>query len=262
MAFGLVLGANPMWLGVITVLPEMFDAVSSSGVFSRALNQGIISLNCYNPRDFATDKHRTVDDRPYGGGPGMVMMVEPLLRALEAAKSDAPENTRVVLMSPQGEVFSQAKGIDCGQMPGLILICGRYEGIDERFIQRHVDEEWSIGDYVLSGGELAAMVVLDAIARHLPGTLGNQMSVIDESHLDGTLDYPHYTRPEKLGLDVVPAELLSGNHKQMSRYRRREALKRTLDRRPDLLTGRVFSQEDRKLLEECFAGRNAVNATE
>ena len=168
----------------------------------------------------------------------------------------------MVLMSPQGEVFSQAKGIDSGQLAGLILICGRYEGIDERFIREHVDAEWSIGDYVLSGGELAAMVVTDAIARHLPGTLGNQMSVIDESHLDGTLDYPHYTRPEKLGLDVVPAELLSGNHKQMSRYRRREALKRTLDRRPDLLTGRVFSQEDRKLLEECFAGCNAAEAVE
>ena len=251
-----------MWLGVITLFPEMFDAVSSNGVFGRAVDNGIISLNRYNPRDFSTDKHRTVDDRPYGGGPGMVMMVEPLLKALEAAKKDAPENALVVLMSPQGEVFSQAKGIDCGQLEGLILICGRYEGIDERFIRGHVEEEWSIGDYVLSGGELAAMVVTDAIARHLPGTLGNQMSVIDESHLDGTLDYPHYTRPEKLGLDVVPAELLSGNHKQMSRYRRREALKRTLDRRPDLLTGRVFSQEDRKLLEECFAGCNAAKAVE
>ena len=251
-----------MKIALITLFPEMFEALTGYGISSRAVNQGLLEVSSFNPRDFTDDPHATVDDRPYGGGPGMVMMVEPLLRALEAAKSDAPENTRVVLMSPQGEVFSQAKGIDCGQMPGLILICGRYEGIDERFIQRHVDEQWSIGDYVLSGGELAAMVVLDAIARHLPGTLGNQMSVIDESHLDGTLDYPHYTRPEKLGLDVVPAELLSGNHKQMSRYRRREALKRTLDRRPDLLTGRVFSQEHQKLLEECFAGRNAVNATE
>jgi len=250
-----------MWLGVITLFPEMFDAVSSNGVFGRAVDNGIISLNRYNPREFSTDKHRTVDDRPYGGGPGMVMMVEPLLKALQAAKKDAPKSSLVVLMSPQGEVFSQAKGIDYGQLEGLILICGRYEGVDERFIQRHVDEEWSIGDYVLSGGELAAMVVTDAIARHLPGTLGNQMSVIDESHLDGTLDYPHYTRPEKLGLDVVPADLLSGNHKRMSRHRRREALKRTLDRRPDLLTGRVFSQ-DRKLLEECFAGCNAAKAVE
>ena len=251
-----------MWLGVITLFPEMFDAVAGNGVFGRAVDNGVISLHCYNPRDFASDKHRTVDDRPYGGGPGMVMMVEPLRKALEAAQEQAPENSLVVLMSPQGEVFSQAKGIDSGQLAGLILICGRYEGIDERFIREHVDAEWSIGDYVLSGGELAAMVVTDAIARHLPGTLGNQMSVIDESHLDGTLDYPHYTRPEKLGLDVVPADLLSGNHKRMSRYRRREALKRTLDRRPDLLTGRVFSQEDRKLLEECFAGCDAAKAVE
>ena len=251
-----------MWLGVITLFPEMFDAVAGNGVFGRAVDNGVISLHCYNPRDFASDKHRTVDDRPYGGGPGMVMMVEPLRKALEAAQEQAPENSLVVLMSPQGEVFSQAKGIDSGQLAGLILICGRYEGIDERFIREHVDAEWSIGDYVLSGGELAAMVVTDAIARHLPGTLGNQMSVIDESHLDGTLDYPHYTRPEKLGLDVVPADLLSGNHKRMARYRRREALKRTLDRRPDLLTGRVFSQEDRKLLEECFAGCDAAKAVE
>ena len=251
-----------MWLGVITLFPEMFDAVAGNGVFGRAVDNGVISLHCYNPRDFASDKHRTVDDRPYGGGPGMVMMVEPLRKALEAAQEQAPENSLVVLMSPQGEVFSQAKGIDSGQLAGLILICGRYEGIDERFIREHVDAEWSIGDYVLSGGELAAMVVTDAIARHLPGTLGNQMSVIDESHLDGTLDYPHYTRPEKLGLDVVPADLLSENHKRMSRYRRREALKRTLDRRPDLLTGRVFSQEDRKLLEECFAGCDAAKAVE
>ena len=205
-----------MWLGVITLFPEMFDAVAGNGVFGRAVDNGVISLHCYNPRDFASDKHRTVDDRPYGGGPGMVMMVEPLRKALEAAQEQAPENSLVVLMSPQGEVFSQAKGIDSGQLAGLILICGRYEGIDERFIREHVDAEWSIGDYVLSGGELAAMVVTDAIARHLPGTLGNQMSVIDESHLDGTLDYPHYTRPEKLGLDVVPAELLSGNHKQIA----------------------------------------------
>ena len=251
-----------MKIALITLFPEMFSSLTEYGISGRAVKNGLLECQSFNPRDFTEDRHQTVDARPYGGGPGMVMMVEPLLKALEAAKKDAPENALVVLMSPQGEVFSQAKGIDCGQLEGLILICGRYEGIDERFIRGHVDEEWSIGDYVLSGGELAAMVATDAIARHLPGTLGNQMSVIDESHLDGTLDYPHYTRPEKLGLDVVPAELLSGNHKQMSRYRRREALKRTLDRRPDLLTGRVFSQEDRKLLEECFAGCNAAKAVE
>ena len=169
-----------MWLGVITLLPEMFDAVSQDGVFGRALAAGHLHLRCFNPRDYATDKHRTVDDRPYGGGPGMVMMVQPLLAALTEAKAQAPARSRVVLMSPQGRRFDQQLAIDSKNDAGLIFICGRYEGIDERFVSDYVDEEWSIGDYVLSGGELPAMVVMDAIARHLPGTLGNQQSVIDE----------------------------------------------------------------------------------
>ena len=240
-----------MWLGVISLLPEMFDAVSNDGVFGRALSSGRLTLNRYNPRDFTEDKHRTVDDRPYGGGPGMVMMVEPLRQALAAAKADAPANTKVVLMSPQGKRFDQGLALTEAAAPGLILICGRYEGIDERFVSQYVDAEWSVGDYVLSGGELPAMTVMDAISRHLPGTLGNQQSVIDESHLDGTLDYPHYTRPEIVGAQEVPSELMSGDHNRTKRYRRALALQRTLERRPDLLTGRLFDPLDRQLLTAC-----------
>ena len=240
-----------MWLGVISLLPEMFDAVSNDGVFGRALVSGRLTLNRYNPRDFTKDKHRTVDDRPYGGGPGMVMMVEPLRQALAAAKADAPADTKVVLMSPQGKRFDQGLALTEAAAPGLILICGRYEGIDERFVSQYVDAEWSVGDYVLSGGELHAMTVMDAISRHLPGTLGNQQSVIDESHLDGTLDYPHYTRPENVGPKGVPQELMSGDHNRTKRYRRSQALQRTLERRPDLLTGRVFDPLDRQLLIAC-----------
>jgi len=244
-----------MWLGVITLLPEMFDAVSQDGVFGRALAAGHLQLQCFNPRDFTTDKHRTVDDRPYGGGPGMVMMVQPLLAALTGAKAHAPAHSRVVLMSPQGRRFDQQSAMQFKKDAGLIFICGRYEGIDERFVSDHVDEEWSIGDYVLSGGELPAMVVMDAISRHLPGTLGNQQSVIDESHLDGTLDYPHYTRPENVGSKRVPRELMSGNHNRTKQYRRSQALQRTLERRPDLLTGRVFDPLDRQLLIACAQQR-------
>jgi len=240
-----------MWLGVISLLPEMFDAVSNDGVFGRALSSGRLTLNRYNPRDFTEDKHRTVDDRPYGGGPGMVMMVEPLRQALTAAKADAPADTKVVLMSPQGKRFDQRLALAEGTNAGLILICGRYEGIDERFVSQYVDAEWSVGDYVLSGGELPAMTVMDAISRHLPGTLGNQQSVIDESHLDGTLDYPHYTRPEIVGTQTVPQELMSGDHNRTIRYRRSLALQRRMERRPDLLTGRLFDPLDRQLLTAC-----------
>lgn len=240
-----------MWLGVITLLPEMFDAVSKDGVFGRALSAGRVTLNRFNPRDFTADKHRTVDDRPYGGGPGMVMMVEPLEKALKAAKRVAPEGAKVVLMSPQGVRFDQQLARVESNSPGLILICGRYEGVDERFVSEHVDVEWSVGDYVLSGGELPAMTIMDAISRHIPGTLGNQQSVIDESHLDGTLDYPHYTRPEIVGEQSVPAELMSGDHNRTRRYRRSLALQRTLERRPDLLTGRLFDSLDRQLLTAC-----------
>ena len=249
-----------MWIGIISMLPELLQAGTSGGVFSRAVSAGIIELAVFNPRDYAQDRHRTVDDKPYGGGAGMVMMNGPLLGALQAAQSAAPSGSPVVLMSPQGVVFTQQRAVDAVAYPGLILVCGRYEGLDERFVQNHVDQEWSIGDYVLSGGELPALVVMDAIARHIPGTLGNSLSIIDESHLDGTLDYPHYTRPVEYEGAQVPSVLLSGNHTKVKTYRRREALGRTFDRRPELLVGRVFSEQDRKLLEECFA--QAQNTTD
>jgi tRNA (guanine37-N1)-methyltransferase len=240
-----------MWFGVITLLPEMFQAVAQDGVFGRGLAAGHLTLELFNPRDFTQDKHRTVDDRPYGGGAGMVMMVEPLKQALAAAKAAAPTHTKVVLMSPQGRRFSQQTAVSAADAPGLILVCGRYEGLDERFVQEWVDAEWSVGDYVLSGGELPAMTVMDAISRHIPGILGNHQSVIDESYLDGTLDYPHYTRPEFDGTNSVPPELLTGDHNRTKRYRRTMSLRRTLERRPDLLTGRLFETLDRELLTAC-----------
>lgn len=239
-----------MFLGIVSVLPELLRGALSEGVVSRAIKQGILRVEIFNPRDFTADRHHTVDDRPYGGGAGMVMMVEPLRRALEAARAVAPEHTPVVLMSPQGKVLTQDLSLEYSRRPGLILVCGRYEGIDERFIDAYVDAQWSIGDYVLSGGELPALVVLDAIARHVPGTVGNQQSIIDESHLDGTLDYPHYTRPVDTDAGEVPEVLLSGDHKRVSDFRRREALARTLARRPDMLTGRVFDERDQRLLKE------------
>ena len=242
-----------MWLGVITVLPELVESARSGGVFARALDAGSLQLQIFNPRDFTLDKHRTVDDRPYGGGAGMVMMTAPLVAALEAARTAAPSPAKVVLMDPQGEVFQQAKAVQESHTGSLIIVCGRYEGLDQRFVDRYIDERWSIGDYVLSGGELAALVVCDAIARHIPGTLGNSLSVFDESHLDGTLDYPHYTRPVDTAEGSVPDVLLSGDHQRIFEYRRREALQRTFQQRPDMLTRRVFSEADRKLLTACFA---------
>lgn len=249
-----------MWLGVISVLPELIDAARSGGVFARALNAGTLQLQVFNPRDFSLDKHRTVDDRPYGGGAGMVMMTAPLVAALEAAQAAAPGPAKVVLMDPQGAQFTQATAVQESQAESLILVCGRYEGLDQRFVDHHIDERWSIGDYVLSGGELAALVVFDTIARHIPGTLGNSLSIIDESHLDGMLDYPHYTRPVDSAEGTVPKVLLSGDHKQILDYRRREALQRTFQQRPDMLTRRVFDDRDRKLLTACFA--SAQDTTE
>jgi tRNA (guanine37-N1)-methyltransferase len=241
-----------MWIGVISLLPEMIAAGTAAGVFGRAVASGVVTVEVFNPRDFTSDRHRTVDDKPYGGGAGMVMMVEPLQAALQAAKKAAPAEVPVIMLSPQGRVFEQSVAVEHSDQPGLILVCGRYEGIDERFVAGHIDAEWSIGDYVLSGGEIPALVVMDAIARHIPGTLGNSLSIIDESYLDGTLDYPHYTRPVEFEGARVPAELLSGDHRKISAYRRREALGRTFERRPELLIRRVFSDEDRELLKACI----------
>jgi len=251
-----------MWIGIVSVLPEMLQIGVSGGVFARAVKAGIVDLAVFDPRDYVHDRHRTVDDKSYGGGPGMVMLYAPLAAALEAARQAAPNSAPVVLLSPQGVVFDQDLACEESKRDALILVCGRYEGLDERFIARHVDAEWSIGDYVLSGGELPALVVMDAIARQIPGTLGNALSIKDESHLDGLLDYPHYTRPVESDHATVPEVLLSGDHKKVNEYRRREALGRTFDRRPEMLTQRVFSEHDRKLLRECFDRRSTPDRNE
>jgi tRNA (guanine37-N1)-methyltransferase len=244
-----------MWFGVVSLFPEMFRTATEAGVLGRAVTGGVVRLEVFNPRDFTTDRHRTVDDRPYGGGPGMVMMTEPLLAAVTAAKSgwqrqagpgSAPP--QVIYLSPQGRRLDQARVGELAGAEALILIAGRYEGIDERVIEAAVDEEISIGDYVLTGGELPAMVLIDALSRHLPGTLGNAASPVEESHLDGLLDYPHYTRPENSGGRAVPPVLLSGDHEAVRRWRRQQALWRTWLRRPDLLVARRWSREDRELL--------------
>jgi tRNA (guanine37-N1)-methyltransferase len=249
-----------MWLGVVTLFPDMFRAVTDAGVLGRARQSGVLQLDLFNPRNFTTDRHRTVDDRPYGGGPGMVMMVEPLLAAIEAAStawtqqpaaaSGVPARPRVIYLSPQGQRLDQARVSALAAEPALILIAGRYEGVDERLIEVAVDEEISIGDYVLTGGELPAMVLMDALSRQLPGTLGNSASSVEESHLDGLLDYPHYTRPENVAGRAVPSVLLTGDHGAIARWRRQQSLLRTWQRRPDMLVGRDWSEEDQALLAE------------
>ena len=239
-----------MRIALLTLFPEMFDAFTSLGVVGRAVQEGSVEIRAYNPRDYATDKHQTVDDRPFGGGAGMVLKADTLEAALLDAQAWLGEESLTGLMSPSGEAFTQDTALQTPTDVPLALVCGRYEGIDQRFIDAHVNFEWSIGDYVISGGELAAMVVIDAIARHIPGTLGNNQSIIDESHLDGRLNYPQYTRPENTALGNVPEVLLSGDHNRVKTHRRREALRTTYTRRPDLLTDQVFNPEDRRLLIE------------
>ena len=238
-----------MQFDVVSLFPEMFAALTQSGVTRRAHEQGLWQLSIWNPRDFTTDRHRTVDDRPYGGGPGMVMMIEPLRAAIQAARASLPR-AQVIYLSPQGKTFSQAAASELSQAEQLIFLCGRYEGIDERLLQLEVDQEWSIGDYVLSGGELAAMVMIDACARLLPGALGHQQSAEQDSFSDGLLDCPHYTRPEIYQDMAVPPVLLSGNHAEIDRWRLKQALARTRQRRPDLLVGRELSKLEAKLLQE------------
>ena len=239
---------------VVTLFPEMFDAVTESGVTGRARERKLFELVAWNPREFAANSHRTVDDRPYGGGPGMVMMAEPLEKALQAArqrqKSSGAKQTKVVYLSPQGRLLNHRLVMELSALQGLILLAGRYEGVDERLIARAVDEEISIGDYVLSGGELAAMVLMDAIVRQLPGALGDAESASQDSFVNGLLDCPHYTRPESYGDMEVPPALLSGNHAGIARWRLKQALGRTWQRRPDLLEKRVLSTDESALLEE------------
>lgn len=237
-----------MRFDVITLFPEMLDALSP-GVVGRAMRQGKIDLSLWNPRDYTHDIHRTVDDRPYGGGPGMVMKIEPLEAAIGEAKKHNV-NAKTVYLSPQGMPLTQAKVADLAAEQGLVLLCGRYEGIDERLLQKHVDLEISIGDYVLSGGELAAMVLIDAVSRLLPGVLGHADSAQQDSFSDGLLDCPHYTRPEILAGEKVPSVLLSGNHEQIAEWRLQQSLVRTRERRPDLFADRQLSAQEQNLIEQ------------
>ena len=233
---------------VVTLFPEMFAAVTHSGISGRALETGLWSLGLWNPRDFTSDNYRTVDDRPYGGGPGMVMLAEPLEKALDAVREAG--GGKVIYLSPQGRTLDHEKVMELAGRTAVTLLCGRYEGIDERLIERRMDEELSIGDYVLSGGELAAMTVIDAVVRQIPGALGDGQSAAEESFVDGLLDCPQYTRPEVYEGAKVPEVLLSGHHENIRRWRSKQALARTWLRRPDLLAARKLSEDERKLLEE------------
>ena len=228
----------------------MFAAVTEQGVIGRAVTDGKLSVAHWNPRDFTTDRHRTVDDRPFGGGPGMLMKPEPLQHAIVAAREAAPEGVRTLYMSPQGKPLTQAAVAEFATRPGLILVCGRYEGIDERLIEAEIDEQWSLGDFVLSGGELAAMCVLDAVGRLLPGVLNHEDSAVAESFVSGLLDTPHYTRPEQWQGRAVPEVLRSGDHAAIARWRHQQALGRTWLRRPDLLAQRSCTPEEQRLLSE------------
>ncbi len=243
-----------MDVSVVTLFPDLVLPTAEHGVVGRAAERGLLTLNCVNPRDHAERADRRVDDRPFGGGPGMVMAFRPLKNAIDAARHAVGDNAPVVGLTPQGEVFDQAKARALAALPGLILVPGRYEGIDERLAAAEFDEELSIGDYVLSGGELAAAVVIDAVTRLLPGVLGAEDSATTDSFSDGLLDWPHYTRPETIEGHAVPPVLVGGNHREIARWRRRAALGRTWERRPDLLAGRALDPLDRELLDEYIAG--------
>ena len=261
-----------MWLGIVSLFPEMFEAVSAYGITGRAVRKGLISLDFFNPRDFATDRHRTVDDKPYGGGPGMLMKVQPTRDAIEKARSN--QAAKVIYLTPQGKPLNQQILLELAEEPALILVSGRYEGIDERLIHQVVDLEVSIGDYVLSGGELASMVLIDGLTRLIPGALGDDESALSDSFYDGLLGYPQYTRPEVLasspGGDIqiekdredtdferkledgnaVPGVLLSGDHAAIARWRKKQALGRTYERRPELLDEQHLDDEGRQLLQD------------
>ncbi|PKQ80698.1 tRNA (guanosine(37)-N1)-methyltransferase TrmD [Aeromonas sobria] len=239
-----------MWIGVISLFPEMFRAITEHGVTGRAVKSGLLQIECWNPREFTHDKHRTVDDRPYGGGPGMLMMVQPLRDAIHAAKQAAGDGAKVIYLSPQGRKLTQAGVTELATNQKLILVAGRYEGIDERVIETEVDEEWSIGDYVLSGGELPAMTLIDAVSRLVPGVLGDQASAEQDSFTDGLLDHPHYTRPEVLDGLAVPEALTSGNHEVIRRWRLKQSLGRTWQRRPELINNLALTDEQESLLAE------------
>ena len=236
-------------IAVVTLFPEMLKAVTDYGVTGRAVKNGLVEVIAFNPREYCTDTHRTVDDRPYGGGPGMVMMFEPLRDAIQTARKEI-KAASVIYLTPQGNRLNQDKMVEFSKRKGLIMVAGRYEGIDERFVSTLVDEEWSIGDYVLTGGELPAMVIIDAMSRNIPGVLGHEESAKEDSFFNGLLDCPHYTRPENIDGMKVPEILLSGDHAQIQRWRIKQALGRTWQRRPDLLEEMELDKEQKLLLEE------------
>jgi tRNA (guanine37-N1)-methyltransferase len=239
-----------VWFGVVTLFPDMFHAITEHGVTGRAVREGLIQVQCWNPRDFTLDKHRTVDDRPYGGGPGMLMKVQPLRDAIHAAKQAAGGDAKVIYLSPQGRKMDHAGVQELVSCSKLILVAGRYEGIDERLIQTEIDEEWSLGDFVLSGGELPAMTMIDSVSRLVPGVLGHSASAEEDSFAEGLLDCPHYTRPESIDDLIVPEVLLSGDHEKIRQWRLKQQLGRTWQRRPDLIESRALSAEQQALLTE------------
>jgi tRNA (guanine37-N1)-methyltransferase len=241
-----------MRVDVITLFPELVEQVTASGVVGRAAQQGLLQLHCWNPREYTQDRHRTVDDRPYGGGPGMLMKVQPLQDAIDAVREQS-RDARLVYLSPQGKPLSQHKLAQQVELGSVIFLCGRYEGVDERLIEREVDEEWSLGDYVISGGELAAMVCIDGMTRLIPGALGHDESARQDSFSDGLLDCPHYTRPEEYLGDRVPAVLMNGNHREIDDWREQQALGRTWQRRPELLDAFRLDSRQKALLEDFIA---------
>ncbi|MGK2946020.1 MAG: tRNA (guanosine(37)-N1)-methyltransferase TrmD [Candidatus Malihini olakiniferum] len=239
-----------MWIGVISLFPNMFHAIVNYGVTGRAVKNSLLNIQCWNPRDFTYDKRRTVDDRPYGGGPGMLMMAQPLWDAIHEAKIAAGDGVGVIYLSPQGRTLDQQGVRQLATHQKLILVCGRYQGIDDRVIRNEIDEEWSIGDYVLSGGELPAMVVIDSVSRLIPGVLGHASSAEEDSFADGLLDCPHFTRPTMLENMEVPLVLLSGNHVEIRRWRLKQSLGRTWLKRPELLKNLALNDEQSSLLTE------------
>jgi tRNA (guanine37-N1)-methyltransferase len=239
-----------MRIDVVTLFPQMFEVLTDYGITGRAVSRGILELVTWNPRKHASDRHQTVDDRPYGGGPGMVMMVQPLRDSIREARAAAGDKSRVIYLSPQGRKLDQHGLAELAKQPNLVLVCGRYEGVDERLIASEIDEEWSIGDYVLSGGELAAMVMIDGITRLLPEALGHEDSAVQDSFVEGLLDHPQFTRPEEIDGMTVPEVLLSGDHQAIARWRFKQALGRTWLRRPDLLEGLELNSEQQALLAE------------
>lgn len=245
-----------MQLGIVTLFPEMFAAVTEYGISGRAVRSGLMNLEFFNPRDYTTDKHRTVDDKPFGGGPGMLMKTEPLMSSIAAAREAVAarqasgEAAKVIYLSPQGQTLKQDSIIDLAKREGMVLLCGRYQGIDNRLVENEVDEEWSLGDFVISGGELAAMTLIDAMTRFQPGALGDEGSALEDSFTNGLLHSPEYTRPQSINGQDVPAVLLSGDHEAIRKWRLKQSLGTTWLKRPDLLEAMELEPEQSELLEQ------------